>query len=71
MAIGDSLHISEMTLPEGVESVALSHGEEHDLAVVSILHRGGSSTTEETAERPEVAPGDVPTAGDEAAADEE
>ena len=48
--IGASLHISDLILPEGVESVALSHGEDHDLPVVSILHRGGSTTTEETAD---------------------
>lgn len=46
--VGDSIHISEIKLPKGVESVALSHGEDHDLPVASILHRGGSS--EETEE---------------------
>ena len=64
--IGSSLHISEITLPEGVESVALSHGEDHDLPVVSILHRGGSSTTEEAAdESAGVAADDAAAAGDE------
>lgn len=46
--VGDSIHISEITLPKGVESVALSHGEDHDLPVASILHRGGSSDDEES-----------------------
>ncbi len=50
LEIGSSLHISDLSLPEGVESVALSHGEDHDLPVVSILHRGGSSTTEASAD---------------------
>ena len=45
--IGDSVHISEITLPKGVESVALSHGEDHDLPVASILHRGGATEEEE------------------------
>jgi large subunit ribosomal protein L25 len=34
--IGDSLHISDLKLPEGVTSIALSHGADSDLAVVSI-----------------------------------
>jgi large subunit ribosomal protein L25 len=34
--LDQSLHISDLTLPEGVESVALSHGEDHDLQVVSV-----------------------------------
>ncbi len=56
--IGDSVHISEVTLPKGVESVALSHGEDHDLPVASILHRGGSSETED---EDDVATDDVAT----------
>ena len=69
--IGSSLHISELTLPEGVESVALSHGEDHDLPVVSILHRGGSSTTEEAADdTADVAADDTAAAGDEEATEE-
>ncbi len=35
--LGDSIHLSEISLPEGVEIVELTQGEEHDLAVVSIL----------------------------------
>jgi large subunit ribosomal protein L25 len=34
--LGQTLHISDITLPKGVESVALSHGADHDLPVVSI-----------------------------------
>ena len=34
--VGDSLHISDLKLPEGVTSVDLSHGESNDLAVVSV-----------------------------------
>ncbi len=51
--IGDSVHISEVILPKGVESVALSHGEDHDLPVASILNRGGSDETEEATEEVE------------------
>ncbi len=35
-AVGDILHLSDIKLPKGVESVALSHGEDHDLAVASV-----------------------------------
>ncbi|WP_395342613.1 50S ribosomal protein L25/general stress protein Ctc [Ningiella sp. W23] len=34
--MGQTLHISDITLPKGVESVELSKGEEHDQAVVTI-----------------------------------
>jgi large subunit ribosomal protein L25 len=34
--LGHSLHISDVVMPSGVESVALSHGPEHDLPVASI-----------------------------------
>ena len=36
VALGQSLHISDVKLPEGVESVALSHGEDHDLPIFAI-----------------------------------
>ncbi|MBK8133218.1 MAG: 50S ribosomal protein L25/general stress protein Ctc [Gammaproteobacteria bacterium] len=38
VAIGQILHISDLVLPAGVESVALAHGADHDLPVVAI-HR--------------------------------
>ncbi len=36
MNIDDALHLSDLKMPEGVELVALTHGEDHDLSVVSI-----------------------------------
>jgi len=49
--LGDSLHISDITLPEGVVSVDLSHGEDHDLPVASIIKpRGGVEEEEEGSE---------------------
>ncbi len=39
-----------MILPKGVESVALIHGEDHDLPVVSIHKPKGVSTAEEAGE---------------------
>ncbi|MEY3016990.1 MAG: hypothetical protein RL336_125 [Pseudomonadota bacterium] len=44
---GQSLHISDVKLPKGVESVALSHGPEHDLPVASVIApKGGSADSD-------------------------
>ena len=34
--VGDSLHLSDIPLPKGVEIVELTHGEEHDSAIANI-----------------------------------
>jgi len=34
--IGQTLHISDIKLPKGVESVALSHGADHDLPIAAV-----------------------------------
>jgi len=47
------LHISDIKLPKGVTSVALSHGEDHDQPVAAIhKKRGGDDTAEVDAEAP-------------------
>lgn len=41
--VGDSVHLSEIKLPKGVEIVALAQGADHDLPVVSVTTvRGGA-----------------------------
>ncbi len=35
--IGQIIHLSDITLPEGVTSVALALGEDHDLAIASVI----------------------------------
>ena len=51
MNMGDSLHLSDIKLPAGVEVVELTHGEGHDLPVVTIVAtRGGVSEEEGGAE---------------------
>ncbi len=40
---GQVVHISDIKLPEGVESVALSHGAEHDLSVANCAAPKGGS----------------------------
>ncbi|WP_320820495.1 50S ribosomal protein L25/general stress protein Ctc, partial [Thalassolituus sp.] len=36
LEVGGHIHLSDLKLPKGVESLALSHGAEHDTSVVSI-----------------------------------
>ncbi|GHB11084.1 50S ribosomal protein L25/general stress protein Ctc [Salinicola rhizosphaerae] len=38
LALGETIHLSDLKLPEGVTLVELSHGEEHDAGVVSVTH---------------------------------
>ncbi len=48
---GQSLHLSDIALPEGVGVAALQQGADHDLPVVSIhMPRGSSSDDEDAAE---------------------
>lgn len=45
--VGQSVHLSELKVPEGVEIVALSHGAEHDSPVASIQSARTSESPEE------------------------
>ncbi|WP_110655887.1 50S ribosomal protein L25/general stress protein Ctc [Salinicola halimionae] len=38
LALGETIHLSDIKMPEGVTLVELSHGEEHDAGVVSVTH---------------------------------
>ena len=45
------LHLSDIKLPEGAQIIELTHGADHDQAVVSVHRRGGAAeATEEDAE---------------------
>ena len=57
--IGESLHISDLTLPEGVVSIELSHGEDHDQPIVSI-QKGRVASTDETEVEVEAEAEDAP-----------
>jgi len=48
--LGATVHLSDITLPEGVESVELSKGTAHDLPVASIALAKKAVETEETEE---------------------
>ncbi len=67
MNIGDSIHLSQIPLPEGVEVPALAQGPEHDQPVISI-QMSRVTEVEEAAEDEEgldlpLAPGAVSDAG--------
>ena len=59
---GQIVHLSDVTLPAGVTSVALSLGEDHDLAVASVLAPKGGGAEDDLDE--------APAAADAAASDE-
>ncbi len=44
LGVGQALHLSDLKLPEGVESVELQHGPDHDLVVVQVLKARGVET---------------------------
>ena len=44
--VGDSVHLSDLELPAGVESVELSHGPEHDIPVATVLAPKGGAVEE-------------------------
>ncbi len=60
---GDIVHLSDVTLPEGVTSTALALGEDHDLAIASVIAPKGGSVDDEEVEATD--------AGEEEAAEED
>ena len=65
--LGQIVHLSDIVLPKGVESIALSHGADHDLPVAQIIAPKGEKIDEE-AEGEAAEDGE---GGDEEAASEE
>ena len=52
--VGESIHLSDLKLPEGVSLLELARGEDHDLAVVTIhAKKGGAEAAEEGGEAEE------------------
>ncbi|MFO1419246.1 MAG: 50S ribosomal protein L25/general stress protein Ctc [Methylotetracoccus sp.] len=47
--LGQTVHLSDLVVPPGVEIPALGQGPEHDLAVVAVQAARGAEPTEETA----------------------
>jgi len=48
--VGTVIHLSDLKLPKGVEALALTHGEEHDTAVVTVTAPKGDAADEEGGE---------------------
>lgn len=61
LQLNETLHLSDIKLPEGVKIIALTHGPEHDLSVVSV-HVPRAAVEAEAASVAEAAA--VPTAGE-------
>ncbi|MBD3666375.1 MAG: 50S ribosomal protein L25, partial [Kangiella sp.] len=71
--LGETIHLSDLKLPEGVELTALQ-GEEHDLSVANVVRPSGPSEDEEAeAEAADEAAAEVPASaqkGDEEAGED-
>ena len=61
--VGDSLHLSDLKLPQGVEIPALALGADHDTPVVGVTARRGG-VEEEAAQEVEEADEDAPESDD-------
>ena len=55
MDVGESLHLSDLKMPEGAVLLELARGEGHDLGVVSIHTKRGTTELEEEEGAPEAA----------------
>jgi len=53
LEIGDIIHISDLKLPKGVESVDLIHGEENNQAVAAVIKPKGIKEDDESGDAPE------------------
>ena len=52
--LGDIVHLSAIKMPEGVEIVALTHGEDHDTGILSVVKtRAEEVVSDEAPEAPE------------------
>ncbi len=63
LEIGDSVHLSELSVPTGVTLLELARGEGHDLALVSIHVRRGAAEEEEVVAPEAAAEGDEEAKG--------
>lgn len=67
---GSSLHLSDLTMAEGVSVVALSYGEDRDIPVVSVVIRRGGAEDEDL-DAPEATEAEGDDSGEEEASGEE
>ncbi len=64
--LGQTLHISDIKLPKGVESVALSHGGDHDLPIAAVNKSKAKDEDEEAAPAPDADAGEADSSAEEA-----
>lgn len=50
LKLGESLHLSDIKLPNGVQIVALTHGEDHDTGIAAVHKTRGGETETDTEE---------------------
>jgi large subunit ribosomal protein L25 len=60
LEIGDSVHLSQVTLPKGVEFVALVHGNDAAIAAIAKTRGGVSDDAEEATDAPAAPAADTP-----------
>ncbi|TCO76256.1 50S ribosomal protein L25/general stress protein Ctc [Chromatocurvus halotolerans] len=66
LSIGDSIHLSDVKLPEGTASVALSLGEDHDMPIAAVVAPRVDTEEEDDAEGEDAPAADeVPTQDDD------
>ena len=69
--LGATVHLSDIKLPKGVESVALSHGEDHDLPVAAVNKpKAAEEISDEAPETPDAPESESGSDGEEAASEE-
>jgi len=50
--LGEILHLSDIKMPEGVEIVALTHGEDHDTGILSVVKTRAEAVPDDAPEAP-------------------
>jgi large subunit ribosomal protein L25 len=69
--LGSTVHLSDIKLPKGVESVALSHGEDHDLPVAAVNKpKAVEEISDEAPEAPDAPESDSGSDSEEEASEE-
>jgi large subunit ribosomal protein L25 len=64
--LGQTLHISDIKLPKGVESVALSHGDDHDLPIAAVNKSKAKDEDEDAAPAADAEAGEADSSAEEA-----
>ncbi len=69
--LGATVHLSDIKLPKGVESVALSHGDDHDLPVAAVNKpKAVEEISDEAPETPDAPESESGSDGEEEASEE-